>query len=164
MSRPARGGGQAPSKGFHAFASLRPSFMLITFVMAPPAGYASATRHVLPAEIGGIYKAARVPFPARRNQRGDNYAHPMGDAGVYEGRNPFLRWWPKLLVVIAVGVVLLGWNHTVQWATLLCLLAYVHGRWLPWRFTIGEDGIGYQPESEGRLRRAFTGFGYDLTG
>ena len=132
----------------------------------------------------------------------------MGDAGIYEGRNRFLRWWPKILVVIAVGVIFLGWNHTAQWATLLLVLAYVHGRWLPWQFTIGADGltltfpfgrhlflarnaltvrmevvgavalvgrrrhfgylllesIGYQPESDGRLRRAFTGFGYNLTG
>jgi len=127
------------------------------------------------------------------------------DAG-YQGRNRFLRWWPKLLLVVAVGVVFMGWNHTVQFATLLCLIAYIHARWLPWRFTIRDDGLtlifpfgrhlfiakssltvrmemvgavalvgrhrhfgyllldrlGYEPDAEGRLRRALTGFGYNL--
>ena len=103
------------------------------------------------------------------------------DAG-YQGRNRFLRWWPKVLLVVAVAVIFMGWNHTVQFTTLLCLIAYVHGRWLPWQFTIGEDGLtlsfpfgrrrhfgyllldrlGYEPDGEGRLRRALTGFGYNL--
>jgi hypothetical protein len=130
----------------------------------------------------------------------------MEHDAVYQGQNWFLRWWPKLLLALAVGVLALGWNHTIQWTTLLCLLAYVHGRWLPWRFAIAEDGlaltfpfgrhlflprnalniriemvgavalvgrrrrfgyllldsIGYQPESEGRLRLVFTGLGYKL--
>jgi hypothetical protein len=70
----------------------------------------------------------------------------------------------------------------MQWATLLALVAYVHGRWLPWQFAVHEDGlalqlpfgrrrhlgyllmdrIGFEPDAEQRLRGAFTGFGYNL--
>ncbi|MCU1466208.1 MAG: hypothetical protein JWM72_2136 [Actinomycetia bacterium] len=131
----------------------------------------------------------------------------MAEAG-YLGRNRFLRWWPKLLLGLGAVVLYFDSNHAIQWATLFALVAYVHGRWLPWQFTIREDGIalafpfgrrlflprssltvrievvgaiamvgrrrhfgyllmdriGYEPNSEGRLRGAFTGFGYTLVG
>ena len=32
-------------------------------------------------------------------------------------------------------------SHAIQWVTVLALVAYVHGRWLPWQFTIREDGL-----------------------
>ena len=63
------------------------------------------------------------------------------DDGVYQGRNVFLRWWPKALLVLAAAVLFVGWNHSIQWVSLLALVAYVHGRWLPWRFTICADGL-----------------------
>ena len=65
----------------------------------------------------------------------------MADDGVYQGRNWFLRWWPKGLLVLAAIILSVGWSHSVQWVSLLALVAYVHGRWLPWRFTIHPDGL-----------------------
>ena len=65
----------------------------------------------------------------------------MPEAPGYQGRNTFLRWWPKLLLALAVAVLVVGWSHSVQWASLLALVAFVHGRWLPWRFAIHEDGL-----------------------
>jgi len=65
----------------------------------------------------------------------------MGEVASYQGGSFFLRWWPAMLVACALGVVLVGWSHRVQWATLLVLVAAVHGRWLPWQFTIRCDGI-----------------------
>ena len=59
----------------------------------------------------------------------------------YLGQNRFLRWWPKLLAVLAVIILVLGTNHGIQWATLCAVIAYVHGRWLPWQFAIREDGL-----------------------
>jgi hypothetical protein len=134
------------------------------------------------------------------------YPWLMTEVAVYQGRNRFLRWWPKLLLVLGAIVLYVDWDHAIQWATLLAAVAYVHGRWLPWKFTIHEDGlaltfpfgrhlflprssltvrmeivgavalvgrrrhfgyllmerIGYEPDSERRLRGAFTGFGYKL--
>ena len=130
----------------------------------------------------------------------------MTEDAVYQGRNRFLRWWPKFLLVLGAIVLYVDWDHAIQWATLLAAVAYVHGRWLPWKFAIHEDGlaltfpfgrhlflprssltvrmevvgavalvgrrrhfgyllmerIGYEPDSERRLRGAFTGFGYKL--
>lgn|SRR5690242_15518834 len=65
----------------------------------------------------------------------------MGDVVSYQGGSFFLRWWPAILVACALGVLLVGWDHRAQWATLLVLVAVVHGRWLPWQFTIRRDGI-----------------------
>jgi hypothetical protein len=85
----------------------------------------------------------------------------MAEAAVYQGRNRFLRWWPKLLLGLAALILYVGWSHSIQWVTLLAAIAYVHGRWLPWQFTIREDGLAL-PDNERRLRGAFTGFGYNL--
>ena len=65
----------------------------------------------------------------------------MADNGVYEGQNRFLRWWPKMLLALAVPILYVGWVHAIQWVSLLVLVAYIHGRWLPWRFTIRSDGL-----------------------
>ena len=65
----------------------------------------------------------------------------MGEVGSYQGGSFFLRWWPKILLVCAVAVMLVGVSHRVQWATLLVVAALVHGRWLPCQFTILDDGI-----------------------
>ena len=65
----------------------------------------------------------------------------MARAGSYQGGSAFLRWWPKFLLVLAFSALLIGWSRSIQWATLLVVLAYVHGRWLPWQFTILEDGL-----------------------
>ena len=40
------------------------------------------------------------------------------------------------------GLILVSrWNHSVQFAALFAVLAYIHGRWLPWKFTIMGDGV-----------------------
>ena len=65
----------------------------------------------------------------------------MADDGVYQGQNWFLRWWPKMLLALAVPILYVGWVHAIQWVTVLALVAYIHGRWLPWRFTIRADGL-----------------------
>ena len=65
----------------------------------------------------------------------------MAEVAGYLGRNRFLRWWPKLLLVLAVIILVVNTNHGIQWATLLAVIAYVHGRWLPWQFAIHDDGL-----------------------
>ena len=156
--------------------------------------------------IDAIYKPSEQRTRAHRSDMRRNYSCTVAEDAGYQGRNRFLRWWPKVLLVVTVAVIFMGWNHTVQFTTLLCLIAYVHGRWLPWQFTIGEDGLtlsfpfgrrlfleksaltvrmevvgavalvgrrrhfgyllldrlGYEPDGEGRLRRALSGFGYNL--
>jgi hypothetical protein len=59
----------------------------------------------------------------------------------YEGASPFLRWFPWGLLTLALVVLASRWNHSTQFATLLAVLAYVHGRWLPYRFAVFEDGL-----------------------
>jgi hypothetical protein len=65
----------------------------------------------------------------------------MAQAGSYQGGSAFLRWWPKVMVAFAIWVLLIGWSRSIQWATLLVAIAYIHGRWLPWQFTILEEGL-----------------------
>jgi hypothetical protein len=65
----------------------------------------------------------------------------MADVGSYQGGSTFLRWWPRLLLAFAVGILAIGWSRSIQWATLLGLAAYIHSRWLPCQFTILEEGI-----------------------
>ena len=130
----------------------------------------------------------------------------MADEAGYLGRNRFLRWWPKGLLALAALILYAHPSHATQWVTLLVVVAYIHGRWLPCQFAIRADGLtlgfpfgrqlflpratltvrmelvgavalvdrrrffgylllerlGYEPNSEDRLRGAFTGFGYHL--
>ena len=65
----------------------------------------------------------------------------MDDFASYEGTSGFLRWWPKALLGFALVVVAYRWNHSLQWATLLIVAAYLHGRLLPWRFDVLDDGL-----------------------
>src|SRR4051812_6049762 len=65
----------------------------------------------------------------------------MARAHSYQGGSFFLRWWPKLLVAFAAVILVVGWSHSIQWATLLVVVACVHARWLPCQFTILDDGI-----------------------
>jgi hypothetical protein len=59
----------------------------------------------------------------------------------YEGTSGFLRWWPKALLGLAAFVVYDHRNHWLQFATLLVLCAWLHGRFLPWRFSVLADGL-----------------------
>jgi hypothetical protein len=45
------------------------------------------------------------------------------------------------MIGMAVLTLASRWNHSVQFATLFAVVAYIHGRWLPWRFTIRADGV-----------------------
>jgi hypothetical protein len=46
------------------------------------------------------------------------------------------------LLALAVVVLVARWSHGVQWASLFVALAFVHSRWLAWRFTVSADGVG----------------------
>jgi hypothetical protein len=59
----------------------------------------------------------------------------------FEGHSVFLRWAPKGFLVLAALMVVLRWPHWVQWTTLFVALAFVHARWLAWRFTVTDDGL-----------------------
>ena len=65
----------------------------------------------------------------------------MAQEGSYQGGSAFLRWWPKVMVVLAVYLLIIGGIRSIQWATLLAAIAYVHGRWLPWQFNIFDEGL-----------------------
>jgi hypothetical protein len=59
----------------------------------------------------------------------------------YQGGSVFLRWWPAVMIGCAVAMYMLGGLHSIQWPTLLIVLALVHARWMPWQFTIRKDGL-----------------------
>ena len=59
----------------------------------------------------------------------------------YEGTSDFLLWAPKVFLFMAVVMYLSHWNHSIEFATTFVLIAFIHSRWLPWRFEIGEDGL-----------------------
>jgi hypothetical protein len=59
----------------------------------------------------------------------------------YEGTSEFLLWAPKVFVFMAIAIYLSHWNHSIEFATTFVVLAFIHSRWLPWRFEIREDGL-----------------------
>ena len=59
----------------------------------------------------------------------------------YEGSSGFLRWWPKVLLVAAFAVAVVHWSHWLQFATVFVVCAWLHGRMLPWRFSVLADGL-----------------------
>jgi hypothetical protein len=65
----------------------------------------------------------------------------VADVAVYEGHSAFLRWWPKALLLLAVLILVIGWTRSLQWAALFAFVAFLHGKLLPWRFTISVDGL-----------------------
>jgi hypothetical protein len=65
----------------------------------------------------------------------------MPGAASYQGGTRFLRWWPPLLLLLAGALLLSGWNHATQFATLLAFCAVIHAGWLPWQFVVGGDGL-----------------------
>ncbi len=65
----------------------------------------------------------------------------MVEESSYESSSQFLRWWPKILVAAAVLTIVLGVERSLEWAGLFAVSAYVHGRWLPWRFRVFDDGL-----------------------
>jgi hypothetical protein len=103
-------------------------------------------------------------------------------SGRYEGSSAFLRWWPKVLLVLAFVILAYGWSPaTFPWAALFVLGAWLHGRWIPWRFMAADDGMDltfpfgrhlFLPKPELRVRIEYVGamaligrarrFGYPL--
>jgi hypothetical protein len=59
----------------------------------------------------------------------------------YEGTSSFLLWAPKVFLVMAAVMFLSRWNHSLEFGTTFVLLAFIHSRWLPWRFEIRADGL-----------------------
>jgi hypothetical protein len=59
----------------------------------------------------------------------------------YEGTSSYLRWGPKFFLLMAVLMYVIHWNHWIQFATTFVLVAFIHSRWLPWRFEIEDDGV-----------------------
>ena len=59
----------------------------------------------------------------------------------FEGTSGFMLWAPRVYLVMAVVMVLGHWSHWIQFATTFLLIAFIHSRWLPWRFEIQEDGL-----------------------
>jgi hypothetical protein len=59
----------------------------------------------------------------------------------YEGTSGFLLWAPKVFLFMAAVIYLSHWNHSIEFATTFVVLAFIHSRWLPWRFEIREDGL-----------------------
>jgi hypothetical protein len=59
----------------------------------------------------------------------------------YEGSSGFLRWWPKVLLVLAFLVAVNHWSHWLQFTTLLVVCAWIQGRLLPWHFAVLADGV-----------------------
>jgi len=76
-----------------------------------------------------------------RERRSRAYHHPVPATGSYQGGSSFLRWWPRALPLVALLILEVGWNHAVQWATLLVVAAAAHGRFLPCAFTVTDDGV-----------------------
>jgi hypothetical protein len=65
----------------------------------------------------------------------------MTHAPTYQGGSAFLRWWPRILLVLAVVVAVIGWSRSLPWAALFVLVAFLHGRLLPYQFTILDEGL-----------------------
>jgi hypothetical protein len=59
----------------------------------------------------------------------------------YEGTSAFMRWAPRVYLSMAGAMYVLHWSHWIQFATTFLLLAFIHSRWLPWRFEVGDDGL-----------------------
>ncbi|MGZ4689712.1 MAG: hypothetical protein ACXVKA_17890 [Acidimicrobiia bacterium] len=66
----------------------------------------------------------------------------MAEPTSYQGGSFFLRWWPVVLLAVALAMFRLGGFHTIQWVTLLIVMAVIHARWMP--FT----GLGYELKEE----------------
>ena len=65
----------------------------------------------------------------------------MGDVATYEGHSGFLRWWPKALLLVAVWVLFEGGMAALPWATFLVAVAVVQSHFIPWQFTVLDEGL-----------------------
>jgi hypothetical protein len=65
----------------------------------------------------------------------------VSSAEVFEGSSGYLRWAPKAALLLAALVLWVGWNHALEWATLLVFIALLHGQCLAWRFVVSDDSV-----------------------
>ena len=59
----------------------------------------------------------------------------------YDGTSGYLRWGPKFFLAMAVVLYAIHLNHWIQFSTAFLVVAFIHSRWLPWRFEIRDDGV-----------------------
>ena len=59
----------------------------------------------------------------------------------YQGTSAYMLWAPRLFLAMSAFMYVLQSSHWIQFATTFVLMAFVHSRWLPWRFEIQDDGI-----------------------
>jgi hypothetical protein len=65
----------------------------------------------------------------------------MAEPTSYQGGSFFLRWWPGLLLALALVLAVMSDLRAIQWITLLVVVAAIHVRWMPWQFMIREEGL-----------------------
>lgn len=65
----------------------------------------------------------------------------MAEPTSYQGGSFFLRWWPGMLLALALMLAVMSDLRAIQWITLLVVVAAIHVRWMPWQFTIREEGL-----------------------
>jgi hypothetical protein len=63
------------------------------------------------------------------------------DGSWYQGTSAYMLWAPKVCLAMALLVFIVHWPHWFQFSTTLVAVAFVHSRWLPWRFEIHDDGV-----------------------
>ena len=63
------------------------------------------------------------------------------DGDPYVGESFFLLWAPKAMLVLALVVYAGHWNHSIHFAAVFVVAAFVHSRWLPSRFRILDNGL-----------------------
>ena len=63
------------------------------------------------------------------------------DGTSFERASWYLTWAPFAMLGLAVVMLLSRWNHSVQFASLFVVLAYLHARWLPRRYVVAADGL-----------------------
>jgi hypothetical protein len=59
----------------------------------------------------------------------------------YEGTSEFMLWAPKVYLFMAFVMYVSHWNHWLEFSSTFVVIAFVHSRWLPWRFEIRADGL-----------------------
>jgi len=65
----------------------------------------------------------------------------MDGVASYDGSSRFLQWWPRFLPLAALVLLVSGGLAAVQWATFLVVGAWAHGRFVPYRFGVFDEGI-----------------------
>jgi hypothetical protein len=59
----------------------------------------------------------------------------------YRRSSLYLSWSPFVMLGLAAAVLLSRWNHSLQFASVFVVVAYVHSRWFPRQFVVAADGL-----------------------